>query len=981
MEISRRSRRHRNGASRSIEGGPWRVSRERSGVPGRDGNHDGARAHILTMRLFKRYTADTSPQLVSAVPISQDVAAANNAESNTSERSEKKLKADDRLEGILPVKEDTDTPKEPTDPSILTRKGISTWGRKMGRRWDQMKRSDSSELLSVPRRRRRWSPHRKSGYDEISSEKENGNSELPKPKRIPRVESLRNLFRTGGDHSLNGKSSTRSATIQEEDAVVNVSHCPMGKTLSEGAIKKLPFRGICAENFDDREVTEINREMFRQKKLQLSRSIQDLQEQQRLLDYILKNHESLKPRQGDASARETLENVGTSASPKSSGETKSETPTRTPDHHQSAGNATVNEAKGNSCPQGLSAGSLTGLEDLLSNLRIGCDESGYDSDSTRAGADSPDSEKSAVPPLLKPRSFSITSDDYRGIDLSLLEGLQKKHASTVTESRSSETCDSKIEKVNAADAAVDVAANNSSFNESTATQSTVLMSEEDDTDSCDEDTFADFPEYRPDLTKVYSKTEADLLPKSREALTKAATATSVLLGEDLTKLHVTDRNDLGVTPQCDDADARGTDDVKIKVDSDKRKLCVTPESHVNVSQMAKFQNLLKDKKSKNRKCSSPSVLHLLDHAASPCKDTPPANKIHSLSDAITHPLRYYSPKRSRSTLELDTLDVPRNAAKKVSSVPIASIIKPVTAANKILVRRELKTMKLTVSHAAGLGISVERCEAARPFYVIAKMDPNGEAAKSRQFRIGDEIVRVCGRRIRGMSMAEARNALRSCVGTVELQIAREPIPSFGEEIGDTWGNALTRTRSDPDAWISKNKRLELSVPSDDTLSSTNARIHRAVDDATVSFQKMTGMKKFQVVRKRSAEAPPVRRGSSLSIDLLTIILEKGAPKKLGFSIVGGVDSNKGRMGIFVKDIMLGGQAAEEGTLRVGDEILAINGSSLDGLTHAKALQMFKSAKAGNLILHVARRDPTHKRYVTQSKSYDCLDKLTKSTDE
>jgi len=46
---------------------------------------------------------------------------------------------------------------------------------------------------------------------------------------------------------------------------------------------------------------------------------------------------------------------------------------------------------------------------------------------------------------------------------------------------------------------------------------------------------------------------------------------------------------------------------------------------------------------------------------------------------------------------------------------------------------------------------------------------------------------------------------------------------------------------------------------------------------------------------------------------------------------------------------------------VGDEILAINGSSLNGLTHAKALQMFKSAKAGNLVLHVARRDPTHKR--------------------
>lgn len=54
----------------------------------------------------------------------------------------------------------------------------------------------------------------------------------------------------------------------------------------------------------------------------------------------------------------------------------------------------------------------------MCNLRLGCDESGYDSDSTRAGADSPDSDHS-VPSMLKPRNFSITSEDYEGIDLSL----------------------------------------------------------------------------------------------------------------------------------------------------------------------------------------------------------------------------------------------------------------------------------------------------------------------------------------------------------------------------------------------------------------------------------------------------------------------------------------------------------------------------------------------------------------------------------
>lgn len=43
----------------------------------------------------------------------------------------------------------------------------------MGQRWDQMKRSDSTELLSVSRRRRRrWSPHRKNS-DGAADGKEN----------------------------------------------------------------------------------------------------------------------------------------------------------------------------------------------------------------------------------------------------------------------------------------------------------------------------------------------------------------------------------------------------------------------------------------------------------------------------------------------------------------------------------------------------------------------------------------------------------------------------------------------------------------------------------------------------------------------------------------------------------------------------------------------------------------------------------------
>jgi len=107
-----------------------------------------------------------------------------------------------------------------------------------------------------------------------------------------------------------------------------------------------------------------------------------------------------------------------------------------------------------------------------------------------------------------------------------------------------------------------------------------------------------------------------------------------------------------------------------------------------------------------------------------------------------------------------------------------------------------------------------------------------------------------------------------------------------------------------------------------------------------------------------------RQRKSQSYSIKNVTFEKGPGKKsLGFTVVGGKDSPKGSIGIYVKSIFPNGQAV--GLLKEGDEIFSVNGRSVAGLTHSEAIGMFKETKVGAIQVTLGRRE------AKKTTSQDC----------
>ncbi|KAB0389775.1 hypothetical protein E2I00_017377 [Balaenoptera physalus] len=192
------------------------------------------------------------------------------------------------------------------------------------------------------------------------------------------------------------------------------------------------------------------------------------------------------------------------------------------------------------------------------------------------------------------------------------------------------------------------------------------------------------------------------------------------------------------------------------------------------------------------------------------------------------------------------------------------------------------TDSLGISIAGGVGSPLGDV----PIF-IAMMHPNGVAAQTQKLRVGDRIVTICGTSTEGMTHTQAVNFLKNASGSIEMQVVAG---------GDV--SVVTGHQQEPAS-------------------------------SSLSFAGLTSSSIFH-----DDLGPPQCK---------SITLDRG-PDGLGFSIVGGFGSPHGDLPIYVKTVFAKGAASEDGRLKRGDQIIAVNGQSLEGVTHEEAVAILKRTK-------------------------------------
>nr|XP_018902814.1 PREDICTED: partitioning defective 3 homolog isoform X1 [Bemisia tabaci] len=241
--------------------------------------------------------------------------------------------------------------------------------------------------------------------------------------------------------------------------------------------------------------------------------------------------------------------------------------------------------------------------------------------------------------------------------------------------------------------------------------------------------------------------------------------------------------------------------------------------------------------------------------------------------------------------------------------------------------------------------------------LVKGIEPGGTVDLDGRLAVGDKIVEINGKQLVGQPFHIVQEIFRDSVKSPELRLRVIKNPSEGGKkqppppIFPTSTSSANLKNKENQGSVSNSEQM---VESEETVASANSKM------ATVSpTKKLPNMLSLNHVQQPTVNplmtANTRRIGRRMELELL-----KG-PHGLGFSITTRDNPAGGNCPIYIKNILPKGAAVEDGRLRPGDRLLAVNDVELTGKSQADAVSLLRNTPPGSTVRIVVSRQDDSQR--------------------
>ncbi|KAM9818272.1 multiple PDZ domain protein-like isoform 7-T7 [Syngnathus typhle] len=278
-----------------------------------------------------------------------------------------------------------------------------------------------------------------------------------------------------------------------------------------------------------------------------------------------------------------------------------------------------------------------------------------------------------------------------------------------------------------------------------------------------------------------------------------------------------------------------------------------------------------------------------------------------------------------------------------------------------LTRAPGQSLGISIMGGKGMGQRLSGGEMMRGIF-IKHISAESPAAHNRAIQVGDRILEVSGVDLSDASHEQAVEAIRRAGDCVDLLVqSREQVAQSLSMTNHEKPTQILPSNSHSSQEVQNLAGLFLSLPPRNPFTPTPFKVPQQTSNTRAGRPSPVTVNTPNIAasddHENTGRKKMLQRYGSLSGKLHMIELEKHtAEHGLGIRLAGNKDGSRARMSVYVAHVDPRGPAGLDGRIRVGDELLEINGQILYGRSHQNASTIIDNAPSKVKIILIRNKN-------------------------